>query len=133
MDLLLFYFVGSLVAYSLLVLVLFALSARLPIAQFYARILSSWACLVLCAAYGVVASIALRCVGYSGLSQWTVARAFKWTMRFATGIEFVVQGETHLKARPAVFIGNHQTLVAHALQVGRLRTSFAATVTGAHR
>ncbi len=115
MHLLLFYFVGSLVAYTLLVLVLFVLSTRLPIAGFYARILSSWACLGLCAAYGVVASLALRCVGYSGLSQWAVARAFKWTMRFTTGVEFVVQGEKHLKARPAVFIGNHQTLVAHAV------------------
>lgn len=73
-----------------------------------------------CASYGVIASIVLRCIGYGGLSQWTVARAFKWSMWLLTGVTFDVQGsmkrgegglngEDGLATRPAVFVGNHQT------------------------
>jgi len=77
---------------------------------FAARLIASWFALLLCACYGVVASIVLRVVGYGGLSQWTTARAFKWTMWFLTGVEFVVRDkEGGLSARPAVFVGNHQT------------------------
>jgi len=79
--------------------------------SFYSRAALSFGCLIFCAAYGVVASLALRIVGYGGLSQYTVARAFKWTMWLTTGVEFVVQGEEHLRTRPAIFIGNHQTYV----------------------
>ncbi|KAK5018937.1 AtaAp protein [Cryomyces antarcticus] len=85
------------------------------ISAYYARLLASWFCLILCAAYGTVASAILRVVeacgvkDAGGLSQWTVARAFKWTMWAATGVTFVVQGEEELRRRPAVFVGNHQT------------------------
>ncbi|KAF2229554.1 1-acylglycerol-3-phosphate O [Viridothelium virens] len=96
-------------AYFLVVVALYALSAQSPICGFYARSLASWAALLICACYGVISSVALRISGYGGLSQWTTARAFKWTMRLFTGVEFVIQGEEHLKTRPAVFIGNHQT------------------------
>jgi len=51
-------------------------------------------------------------VGYGGLSQYATARAFKWTMWLTPVIEFVVRGEEHLRTRPAVFIGNHQTYVS---------------------
>lgn len=109
MHYLLTYFLVALAAYALLVLALYILSSQVPGAGFYGRVLASFACLIACAWYGVVASAGLRLIGYGGLSQWTVARSFKWTMRYATGVEFVVQGEEHLKTRPAVFIGNHQT------------------------
>ncbi|KAL9079430.1 MAG: hypothetical protein Q9157_001684 [Trypethelium eluteriae] len=99
-------------AYFLVVVALYALSAQSPICGFYARSLASWAALLICACYGVISSVALRISGYGGLSQWTTARAFKWTMRLFTGVEFVIQGEEHLKTRPAVFIGNHQTVTA---------------------
>lgn len=75
--------------------------------------------LLLCAAYGIFASIALRCIGYGGLSQWTVGRAFKWTMWLTTGVTFEIQGsmkreggisgEDAITMRPAVFVGNHQS------------------------
>lgn len=90
---------------------LIALSSLLPVMGFYGRILASSMCLLICSIYGVIISIILRLVGYPGLSQWAVARAFKWLMKFTTGVEFTIRGEEHLKTRPAVFIGNHQTLV----------------------
>jgi hypothetical protein len=82
-----------------------------PILSFTARSMASFTCLILCAAYGVVASLALRCVGYGGLSQWTVARVFQWSMWCLTGVEFRVQenGFGGLAVRPGVFVGNHQT------------------------
>ncbi|KAI9853059.1 MAG: 1-acylglycerol-3-phosphate O-acyltransferase [Vezdaea acicularis] len=100
------YFPAALV---LLTMVLYALSVRIPFFRFYARLLAAYLSLCVCATYGVFASIALRLAGYGGRSQWATARSFKWVMRFTTGVRFVVEGEDHLKVRPAVFIGNHQT------------------------
>lgn len=82
----------------------------IPNSSFYARTLASYACLVLCASYGVLAGITLRLFGNYRITQWTVARAFKYTMALATGVHFeVVEGEEYLHGRPAVLIGNHQS------------------------
>jgi lysophosphatidate acyltransferase len=90
-------------------------------ASFYGRLLMAYFTLCLCAVYGVIASLVLRLVGYQGVSQWTTARSFKWAMRLTTGVKFeVVSGQQHLKTRPAVFVGNHQT----ALDVLLLATIF---------
>lgn len=81
-----------------------------PVLSFAARSIASFTALIFCACYGVVASVVLRLVGYGGLSQWTTARAFKWTMWCLTGVEFAVNDRFGgLKVRPGVFIGNHQT------------------------
>lgn len=96
-------------------------------AAFTARTLASIAALVLCATYGVVASIALRIVGKAGLSQWTVARSFKYTMWLFTGVWFdIVEGKEYLETRPAVFVGNHQTYVFP------LRTARSQVLPGGH-
>lgn len=109
---------------TLIILLLRLLALVLPtrpaqLASFYAFSITAVCLMLLCALYGVFASIALRCVGYGGLSQWTVARAFKWTMWFATGVTFRVTGSMNsvggingteaLQMRPVVFVGNHQT------------------------
>lgn len=97
-------------SFVVLILSLYAVGQKVPRAAFIARTLAAYACLLLCAAYGVIASIALRLVGYGGLSQYAVARAYKYTMRYSTGISFkFIEGEEYLSTRPAVFIGNHQT------------------------
>lgn len=84
--------------------------ARMPILSFIARCIASYVALIICASYGVVASAVLRLVGYGGLGQWTVARSFKWTMWFLTGVWFEIEDkEGALNTRPAVFVGNHQT------------------------
>jgi len=105
----------------LLIIFLRALSAVLPkklaqLTSFAAFFVTSMIMMIICAMYGVFASIFLRLVGYGGLSQWTVARAFKWTMWLTTGVTFRVMdsgkpggGEEALLTRPAVFVGNHQT------------------------
>lgn len=101
-----------------------AISLVLParpaqLVNFYAFSIAGFALLIVCALYGVVASVVLRIVGLGGLSQWTVARAFKWTMWLSTGVTFRVSGsmksiggkngEDALNTRPVIFVGNHQT------------------------
>lgn len=89
---------------------LFALGQKVPRAAFVARCLAAYGSLLLCACYGVVASIFLRLAGYGRVSQWATARSFKWVMRYTTGVRFdVIEGAEHLSTRPAVFIGNHQS------------------------
>ncbi|KAJ0417755.1 1-acyl-sn-glycerol-3-phosphate acyltransferase [Aspergillus carlsbadensis] len=96
--------------YVLLTVSLFALGLKVPRASFAARCLAAYGSLILCAIYGVIASIVLRLVGYGRISQWATARSFKWVMRFTTGVRFeIVEGQEYLTTRPAVFIGNHQS------------------------
>ncbi|KAF2758941.1 acyltransferase-domain-containing protein, partial [Pseudovirgaria hyperparasitica] len=93
-------------------------------ASFAARGITSWLALGVCACYGILASIVLRLVGFGGLSQWTTARAMKWTMWLVTGVTFeVVRGEEYLSEKydlddeedrkvgrkSRVILGNHQT------------------------
>ncbi|OKL60990.1 hypothetical protein UA08_03641 [Talaromyces atroroseus] len=105
------YITTGIASYFTLTVSIFALSAaKVPKAGFVARCLSSYASLLICATYGVIASIVLRLVGYGRVSQWATARSFKWVMRYSTGVRFdIIEGQQYLSTRPAVFIGNHQT------------------------
>lgn len=104
------YIVSGISSYVVVTLSLFALGQKVPRMTFFARCLAAYGSLLLCAIYGVIASITLRLVGYSRVSQWATARSFKWVMRYTTGVRFdIVEGIEHLSTRPAVFIGNHQT------------------------
>ncbi|KAL9112533.1 MAG: hypothetical protein Q9227_003104 [Pyrenula ochraceoflavens] len=83
-----------------------------PIFGFLARCLSSYGCLLFCATYGLLASLALRLNGSHRLAQWTTARAFALTMWLTTGVSFDIlsPGKRYLSdTRPSVIIGNHQT------------------------
>lgn len=104
-------------AMRLLSLVLPAKPAQLL--SYYAFAASSFILMGFCALYGTLVAIPLRLIGYGGLIQWSVGRAFKWCMWYGTGVTFRitgsmkkeggVSGEDALKDRPAVFVGNHQT------------------------
>jgi len=107
-----------LITNSILYILAYALPATLlhghpkRLSTFFARCQAYLGALIICAIYGTLSSIALRCVGKAGLGQWTTARAFKYIMYLATGVWFDVQDpESELKIRPAVFISNHQTYV----------------------
>jgi lysophosphatidate acyltransferase len=103
-------FVTGVTSFVAVTLSLFSLSVKFPRAGFFARCLASYASLLICATYGVLASIVLRLVGYGRVSQWATARSFKCVMWYTTGVRFdIVEGEEYLSTRPAVFIGNHQT------------------------
>ncbi|KAE8454269.1 hypothetical protein EG329_005194 [Mollisiaceae sp. DMI_Dod_QoI] len=106
------YYLGLLlVGYFGLTVVLYMLSLRSQAAGFFARLLAAYASLVACAWFGVFASIFLRLFGDVHLAQWATARAFKYTMRFTTGVTFRIDDPNDYlsRTRPAVIIGNHQT------------------------
>lgn len=97
-------------SYIAITLLLFAVGQKVPRASFLARTLASYASLIICAIYGVIASVVLRLSGYGRISQWATARSFKWVMWYTTGMGFdIVEGEEHMSTRPAVFIANHQS------------------------
>lgn len=65
--------------------------------------------ITVCALYGVVASIFLRIIGKKEYSQYTVARAFYYSVSTVLGIKIKVNNEKYLHGKPAVFISNHQS------------------------
>lgn len=87
--------------------------------RFYARVVTCALSLLVCASYGVVASILLSALNRRSLSQWTTARAFSRLLSPLIGFHFDVEHEERLLARPAVFISNHQTEL-DILMLGRL-------------
>lgn len=107
------YFFTSIAYFTALTIFFYMLSLLHPIFGFFARLLASYAGLVLASFYGCLASIFLRAIGpeYGQLAQWTTARSFKYFMGFMIGVHFVVEDpEDYLaNTRPAVIIGNHQT------------------------
>ena len=100
------------------VLVAMAMASRLlpslpaQYCAFVFRFLTFVLGILVCATYGIVASIFLRLVGQAGLSQWTVARSFHYFVGTITGMWFeIIDGREYLGTRPAVYVGNHQTYV----------------------
>ncbi|KXX72926.1 putative 1-acyl-sn-glycerol-3-phosphate acyltransferase [Madurella mycetomatis] len=79
----------------------------IPKADFAARVLAYFLSMLVSSIYGVIASVFLRLVGYGQLSQWAVARSFKYNMLVTAGVTFDVEDPNGYleKIRPAVFIG----------------------------
>jgi hypothetical protein len=91
------------------------------LANFFARGLAFLGCLLLCANYGIAASIVFRIIGKPGLAQWATARAFKYTIYVSTGVWMTVEDELgELRTRPMVIVANHQTYVLSILLVSKL-------------
>src|ERR1700750_1984687 len=98
------------------ILSLFAFPTYLPrppqILGFIARTMSAYLSLIICAAYGTIASAILRIFGlHYAYAQWTTARSFKHLGMYTMGIKFDIldNGEEILNnTRPAVFLVNHQ-------------------------
>ena len=114
---LLLYTLYALLLPPILSILLYALSALpLPSAistrlSSLARLLATTLTLFLCAAYGVLASLALRPFHLHRLAQYATARAFGTLMPLTTHIRFlIISGKEHLTAhRPVVIVGNHQS------------------------
>lgn len=77
--------------------------------KFYLKSVIFGALLAGCAIYGVIASIALRLVGKVDYAQYTVARAFFYSLKLFLGINIKVKNEHYLKNLPAVVVSNHQS------------------------
>lgn len=105
------YLTKFLLGYTATVLAFYMLSFVVPKAAFAARALAAVLSLIICALYGLFATIAMRLAGQEQSSQWATGRAFKYVMGLTTGITFDIDDPHHVldTTRPAVFIGNHQT------------------------
>lgn len=77
--------------------------------KFYAKSAVFGSLVILCALYGVVASLALRLVGKEEYAQYTVARAFYYLLSKVLGITITVKNEEFLLQRPSVVVSNHQS------------------------
>ena len=97
-----------------------ALSSLLPLLvlsrfsapfRYYFRLTTFLTGLGIASAWGVIVSIALSLVGQSKNINWVVARSFHMFVAPLVGMKFTVEGEEHLETKPAVVIGNHQTMI----------------------
>ncbi|KAK4942914.1 1-acylglycerol-3-phosphate O-acyltransferase [Elasticomyces elasticus] len=117
MFFLLRYTVYFLVGYIATAAMFFGLYTYLPnpprILGFIARTMSAYLSLIVCAAYGTIASAILKPLGLEyAYGQWTTAKAFKYLGMYTMGVKFDIldNGVEILNSnRPAVFIVNHQT------------------------
>jgi lysophosphatidate acyltransferase len=91
---------------------------RSPIARYYVRLGVYLSTLGLCSAWGVVVSIGMSLSGNRFNVNYVVARSFYLLAGTLLDIKFEVEGEEHLDTRPAVLVGNHQSML-DILYLGR--------------
>ena len=72
----------------------------------------------ICSVWGAVASIGFSLIGERYNGNWFTARSFYFACSRLLGIDFDVEGEEYLNTRPAVLVGNHQSMV-DILYLGR--------------
>ncbi|PKI83625.1 1-acylglycerol-3-phosphate O-acyltransferase [Malassezia vespertilionis] len=84
---------------------------RYPKVRFYANFIIYMTCMAICSILGVVYSILLSLVGRRYNTQWWVARSFYKMISSLLGIRITVDGEKNLDHRPAIVLGNHQSIL----------------------
>ncbi|EGV66466.1 1-acylglycerol-3-phosphate O-acyltransferase [Yamadazyma tenuis] len=77
--------------------------------KFYVKSTIFGLLILVCAFYGVVASIFLRVIGKPEYSQYTVARAFYYSFSTILGVKIKVNNAKNLSSLPGIFISNHQS------------------------
>ncbi|KAJ2967876.1 hypothetical protein NUW54_g13380 [Trametes sanguinea] len=103
---------------SLPVFALHTLANASPIARYYVRIGLFLSTLGVCSIWGVICSVGLGLIGRRFDTFYIVARSFYHLTSRAVGIKLVVEGEEYLETRPAVLVGNHQSML-DILYLGR--------------
>lgn len=103
---------------SLPVFALHTLAKASPAARYYVRLALYLSTLGVCSAWGVVCAMGLSLVGRRLDVFWVVARSFYALASRAIDIRLVLEGEEHLQTRPAVLVGNHQSML-DILYLGR--------------
>ncbi|SCZ88819.1 BZ3500_MvSof-1268-A1-R1_Chr2-1g04657 [Microbotryum saponariae] len=88
--------------------------------RYYTRLTFFLLGLATCSAWGVVVSVVMALIGRASDVNYVVARSFHALVAPLVGVKFTVEGEEHLKqTKPAVVIGNHQTMI-DILYLGRI-------------
>ncbi|EPS98733.1 hypothetical protein FOMPIDRAFT_1024484 [Fomitopsis schrenkii] len=112
---------------SLPVFALHTLSKSSPVARYYVRLAVYLSTLGVCSAWGVVCAVGMSIVGRKLDVFFVVARTFYMLASRALDIRLVVEGGEHLETKPAVLIGNHQSML-DILYLGRIFPRSAAIV-----
>ncbi|OCH94291.1 1-acylglycerol-3-phosphate [Obba rivulosa] len=104
---------------SLPVFALHTLAKASPVARYYVRVGLFLGTLGICSVWGVVCAIGMSLVGRRFDVFYVVARSFYFLCSRAVGIRLVLEGAEHLETRPAVLVGNHQSML-DILYLGRI-------------
>jgi len=108
--------------FGLPVYLLHRLSQTSPLIRYYIRNILYVCCLGFSCTVGICASAPLALLGRRYDTNYIGSRAFYATFSRLSGLRVVVEGEEHLKTRPCVLLGNHQSML-DLLVVGRCTSS----------
>ncbi|KAJ8698663.1 1-acylglycerol-3-phosphate O-acyltransferase, variant 2 [Pleurotus ostreatus] len=124
-------FLGSIIkplAYmSLPVVIIRSLCTRSPAVRYYTRLGVYLGAMAAVATCSIFIAAGMSILGRKYDANWVVARVFDATAGRLMGIEWEVEGEEHLQTRPAVMMGNHQSML-DILGLGRMFPQRAAMV-----
>ncbi|KAH9855043.1 1-acylglycerol-3-phosphate O [Lenzites betulinus] len=116
-------FLGALVkplAYlSVPAFALHTLAKTNPIVRYYVRLGLFLSTLGVCSVWGVICAIGMGLAGRRFDVFYVIARSFYYLTSPVVGVRLVVEGEEYLDTRPAVLIGNHQSMF-DILYLGRI-------------
>ncbi|KAI0346911.1 1-acylglycerol-3-phosphate O [Trametopsis cervina] len=103
--------IKSLAYISLPVFALHTLSNASPVARYYVRVSLYLSSVGVASIWGVIVAVGLNLIGERFNVNWVVARTFYQVAGPLLGIKLVIEGEEHLVTSPAVYVGNHQSML----------------------
>lgn len=99
-------------AYISLPVLLFRSIANIsPVGRYYWRISIFLGSLVVVSTWGIVVAVGMTLVGRRHDVNYVVARTFYHLVSHTLELEVEVEGEEYLQTRPAVMVGNHQSML----------------------
>jgi len=87
------------------------MSDRSSITRYYFRLGLYVSAVGVCSIWGVATSIAMTLIGRRFDINYIVARTLYALISRVIGITYTVEGEHHLEMKPAVLLGNHQSML----------------------
>lgn len=105
-------FVVKPIAYiSLPVLLFRSIANTSPVGRYYWRISIFLGSLAVVSAWGIVVAVGMTLVGRRYDVNYVVARTFYNLVSHALELKVEIEGEEYLQTRPAVMVGNHQSML----------------------
>ncbi|KZT29369.1 1-acylglycerol-3-phosphate O [Neolentinus lepideus HHB14362 ss-1] len=90
-----------------------------PLIKYYLRLGLYLSTLGICSVWGAMVAVGMSLAGRRFDVNFVTARSFYLLTSRVLGIKFVVEGEEHLDTRPAVLVGNHQSML-DIIYLGRI-------------
>lgn len=103
---------------SLPVFALHTLSNASPVARYYVRLGLYLSTLGIASIWGILVAVGMNAMSNPFNANYVVARSFYSIASRVLGIKIVVEGEEYLETRPAILVGNHQSML-DILYLGR--------------